>query len=146
MLLLLGPTAFGSVRRLLSYLELLLWMVLAVQITWKKMTNHNHPNRSREAALRRLIDIAKSDNNEASLVADFLLAWWNAGKCGGFDFTHFWKMQDSTLQDIFGVMILIATAHEHADILDPGLDADFHEVAWLWRAARGELKKNDHKT
>ena len=39
------------------------------------------------AALERLIDIAQRDTGQSRRVADFLLAWWNAGECGGFDLT-----------------------------------------------------------
>jgi hypothetical protein len=34
------------------------------------------------AALDRLVAIAQSDTGQSRRVANFLLAWWNAGSCG----------------------------------------------------------------
>jgi len=39
------------------------------------------------AALDRLIQIAKGGTGQSRKVANFLLAWWNAEACGGFDLT-----------------------------------------------------------
>jgi hypothetical protein len=36
------------------------------------------------AALDRLLAIAQADTGQSRRVANFLLAWWNAGECGGF--------------------------------------------------------------
>ena len=36
-------------------------------------------------ALMRLLQVAHSDTGQARVVADFLLAWWDAESCGGFD-------------------------------------------------------------
>jgi hypothetical protein len=33
-------------------------------------------------ALNRLIEIAQGDTGQCRIVADFLLAWWNADECG----------------------------------------------------------------
>ena len=41
-----------------------------------------------QAALERLIKIAQGDTGQTHRVADFLLAWWNAGDCGSFDLTN----------------------------------------------------------
>lgn len=46
------------------------------------------------AALERLIGHAKRDSGQSRRVADFLLAWWNAGSCGGFDLTTAWGCDD----------------------------------------------------
>lgn len=35
-----------------------------------------------KSALERLITIAQRDTGQSRRVADFLLAWWNAGQCG----------------------------------------------------------------
>ncbi len=40
-----------------------------------------------KAAFHRLVAIAQRDTGQSRRVADFLLAWWNAGECGGFDLT-----------------------------------------------------------
>jgi hypothetical protein len=40
------------------------------------------PDRS-GAALERLIQVAQGDTGQSRIVANFLLAWWNAEECGG---------------------------------------------------------------
>jgi hypothetical protein len=47
------------------------------------------PDKSR-AALERLIQIAQGDAGHSRIVANFLLAWWNAAECAGFDLTGVW--------------------------------------------------------
>ena len=53
-----------------------------------------------EAALFRLIDIARSDTGQSRRVADFLLAWWNAGSCGSFDLTSLWALDWAIVEDM----------------------------------------------
>lgn len=43
------------------------------------------------AAICRLVQIAKGDTGQNRGVANFLLAWWNAEECGGFDLTDLWE-------------------------------------------------------
>ena len=45
---------------------------------------------SQRTALERLIRVAQSDTGQSRIVANFLLAWWNAAECGGFDLTDVW--------------------------------------------------------
>jgi hypothetical protein len=83
------------------------------------------------AALRRLVRIAQGDTEQARCVANFLLAWWNAADCGGFDFTDLWTLDTSTAEDIVAVIDLIAHWHEYpADI---GMRAEFDRLAGRWR-------------
>jgi hypothetical protein len=39
-------------------------------------------------ALENLLGIEQHDTGQSRHVADFLLAWWNAAECGGFDLTN----------------------------------------------------------
>src|SRR4051812_39581255 len=55
------------------------------------------------AALRRLIEHAKRDTGQSRRVADFLLAWWNPGQCGGFDFTAMWGCDEEIVEDMIVV-------------------------------------------
>jgi hypothetical protein len=55
----------------------------------------NPPDKSR-AALQRLIQIAQDDTGQSRIVANFLLAWWNAGECGGFDLTDVWGVDTAS--------------------------------------------------
>ena len=43
-----------------------------------------------KAALERLIKIAQGDTGQSRMTAEFLLSWWNAANCGGFDLTTLW--------------------------------------------------------
>ena len=70
-----------------------------------------------KAALERLIAIAQSDTGQARRVADFLLAWWNAGECGGFDLTNLWGVDVSIAEDMVIVFGYVARANAYPDAL-----------------------------
>ena len=46
------------------------------------------------SALERLMAIAQRDTGQSARVANFLLAWWNAAECGGFDLTDAWSLDE----------------------------------------------------
>src|SRR3954452_1658968 len=88
-----------------------------------------------EAALKRLLAIAQTDTGQSRCVADFLLAWWNARACGGFDPTALWRLEPPIRDDILAVLHMIAhhreqpTAYGHGEAFEalvkrwrPGLD------------------------
>lgn len=77
-------------------------------------------------ALRRLVKIAHGDTGQCTYVANFLLAWWNAGACGGFDLTDLWAVDTAIAIDMLAVMRLIATANNYPDAY--GLRADFEKL------------------
>ena len=58
------------------------------------------------AAVRRLVNIAKGDTGQSRTVANFLLAWWNAGSCGGFDLTDLWAVDGEIADDMVAVALL----------------------------------------
>ena len=82
-------------------------------------------------ALRRLVKIAHGDTGQSRRVADFLLAWWNAGSCGGFDLTNLWAVDRAIAQDMAQVMVLIAVRHEYPTAY--GLGPDFERIVADWR-------------
>jgi hypothetical protein len=82
-------------------------------------------------ALERLIDIAKRDTGQSRYVADFLLAWWNASNCGGFDLTSLWGVDTVIAADMVTVFGLIAKVYRYPDTL--GYEADFKAIARAWR-------------
>lgn len=82
-------------------------------------------------ALERLINIAKSDTGQSRRVADFLLAWWNAGSCGGFDLTILWGVDQAIADDMQTVFGLIASSRCYADSF--GYEADFRRMVEDWR-------------
>jgi hypothetical protein len=83
------------------------------------------------AALDRLIAIAQCDTGQARRVADFLLAWWNAGSCGGFDLTNLWGVDDSIADDMVIVFGYVARANAYPDTL--GFNAEFQSIVRGWR-------------
>lgn len=84
-----------------------------------------------KAALERLIAIAQGDTGQARRVADFLLAWWNAGECGGFDLTNLWGLDDSIAEDMVIVFGYIARADAYPDAL--GFNVQFQSIVRGWR-------------
>ena len=88
-------------------------------------------NTNEEAALRRLIEIAKRDTGQSRRVADFLLAWWNAAECGGFDLTNLFSVDDSIATDMVAIFALIARLSRYPDAL--GFGKDFAAIVREWR-------------
>jgi hypothetical protein len=84
-----------------------------------------------KAALERLIAIAQSDTGQARRVADFLLAWWNAAECGGFDLTNLWGVDASIADDMVIVFSYIARANAYPDAL--GFNVPFQSIVRGWR-------------
>ena len=82
-------------------------------------------------SLERLIAIAQSDTGQARRVADFLLAWWNAGECGGFDLTNLWGVDASIAEDMVIVFSYVARANAYPDTL--GFNAEFQSIVRGWR-------------
>jgi hypothetical protein len=90
------------------------------------------PEKSR-AALERLIQIAQGDTGQSRIVANFLLAWWNAGECGGFDLTDVWGVDASIAVDMLRVFALLAAHHRYPDAMDYG--KHFEAIVRAWRPA-----------
>ncbi|RWG47944.1 MAG: hypothetical protein E5X53_26080 [Mesorhizobium sp.] len=88
-------------------------------------------NPDEQAALERLIEIAKSDTGQSRRVADFLLAWWNAGSCGSFDLTNLWGVDTAIAEDMTTVFRLIARVQSYPDTL--GYKGDFEAIVRSWR-------------
>ena len=84
-----------------------------------------------KVALERLIAIAQCDTGQARRVADFLLAWWNAGECGGFDLTNLWGVDTSIAEDMVIVFGYIARANAYPDAL--GFNVQFQSIVRGWR-------------
>lgn len=66
-------------------------------------------------ALARLVKIAVEDRSgQARRVASFLLAWWNADRDGGFDFTHLWNVDEGIARDMMAVTAFLAMTRTYA--------------------------------
>lgn len=87
-------------------------------------------------ALERLVAIAKSDTGQSARVANFLLAWWNAGDNGGFDFTDLWNVDQAIVDDMQTVFGLIARMRAYPDAF--GFEADMRQLVTDWRSGRAK--------
>jgi hypothetical protein len=87
-----------------------------------------------KAALDRLIGIAQRDTGQSRNVANFLLAWWNASECGGFDLTDLWGVDARIAADMVAVFAILPTFQHYPDAL--GYGAQFEALVRVWRPAR----------
>ena len=85
------------------------------------------------AALERLIKIAQGDTGQSRIVANFLLAWWNAQECGGFDLTDVWGVDTSVAVDMLRVFALMAERRQYPDNM--GYGRQFEAIVRAWRPA-----------
>lgn len=86
-------------------------------------------------ALTRLITIAKRDTGQSKRVADFLLSWWNANSCGGFDLTDLWGVDAEIADDMLAVIGLIRQTRAYPDTLGTEIHGQFKALIALWRPA-----------
>jgi hypothetical protein len=88
-----------------------------------------------QEALERLLGHAERDSGQSRRVADFLLAWWNAGSCGKFDITTARGMDDEIVDDVVTVFDLAVRCNVYADA--PGYGPQFEAVVREWRPKLG---------
>ncbi|MFJ3465715.1 ParB/RepB/Spo0J family partition protein [Achromobacter spanius] len=86
-------------------------------------------------ALTRLITIAERDTGQSKRVADFLLSWWNATSCGGFDLTNLWGVEAEIADDMLAVIGLIRQTRAYPDTLGTEIHGQFKALVALWRPA-----------
>lgn len=82
-------------------------------------------------ALENLLKIAQGDTGQSRPVADFLLAWWNAKECGGYDITAAWGIDEDIMEDMIKVFRLASRAHSYPDTL--GYEVQFTALVHAWR-------------
>ncbi|WP_334022016.1 hypothetical protein [Burkholderia orbicola] len=90
------------------------------------------------AALERLVEHARGDTGQSRRVADFLLAWWNAGQCGSYDLTTAWGVDDTIMDDMCVVFRLASRANSYPDTL--GYGPQFEAIVRAWRPELVESK------
>ncbi len=83
------------------------------------------------AAVRRLLTVAKRDTGQSEIVANFLLAWWNARTCGGFNLTDIWGVDRKIAEDMVRVFTLVAFVNEYPTAY--GFRREFEELVISWR-------------
>ena len=82
------------------------------------------------APLQRLMRIAQGDSGQSRVVADFLLAWWNADEYGGFNLTDVWAVDEKIAADMLSVFTQIVYSRSYPDAL--GYEKEFESIVW-WR-------------
>jgi hypothetical protein len=87
---------------------------------------------NQRAALERLIRIGQGDTGQSRRVANFLLAWWNAEECGGFDLTDLWGVDSAIADDMLIVFGLLVHLNSYPDTLGYGKE---FEIMAGWRSA-----------
>lgn len=80
--------------------------------------------------MERLIEIAQHDTGQSRIVANFLLAWWNAAECGSFDLTEVWGVDASIAVDMLRVFALLAGCHQYPDTMGYGKHLEVIVRAW----------------
>lgn len=84
-----------------------------------------------KAALERLLVIASRGNGQSRHVADFLLAWWNADECEGFDLTTMWGCDTAIVNDMVTVFVYVGHNANYPDSL--GYASQFKAIVRSWR-------------
>jgi hypothetical protein len=84
-----------------------------------------------QAALERLIYVARADTGQSRRVASFLLAWWNAEECGGFDLTDLWGVDRAIADDMLTILALLSRRACYPDTF--GYGPQFAALVQEWR-------------
>lgn len=82
-------------------------------------------------ALERLLKIAKSDTGQARRCASFILAWWNAESCGGFDLADIFAVDLSIGADM--ATIIACLAESEGAFYPTEYRADIETLIQHWR-------------
>ena len=85
-----------------------------------------------KAALERLIQVALGDTGQSRKVANFLLAWWNAEECGGFDLTDLRRVDTAIAADMVTVFSMVAQRNNYPDTL--GFGEQLERIVASWRS------------
>lgn len=59
-------------------------------------------------ALARLLTVALTDTGQGWRCANFVLAWWNGERDGGFDLADLWNVDQSLADDMVTVFAYVA--------------------------------------
>jgi len=81
------------------------------------MTSDNEPGLmpNERDALERLLRIALGGTGQSAIVANFLLAWWNAADFGGFNLTDLWAVDTAISDDMLLIVAFLARRSMYPD-------------------------------
>jgi hypothetical protein len=85
-------------------------------------------------ALGRLCAIARRDTGQSGRIANFLLAWHNAEKNGGWDPTDLWNVDTAVAEGILTVLKLASESRKYPG--DLGFEPEIKAIWQLWRGPR----------
>lgn len=88
-------------------------------------------NQSTREAFERLLKVARSDSGQSKRVANFILAWWNAGSCGGFDITDVFSVDEELAADMAAVFAYVAS--RSSPEYPEHYRAEIEEIIRRWR-------------
>ena len=83
------------------------------------------------APLQRLMRIAQGDSGQSRVVADFLLAWWNADEYGGFNLTDVWAVDEKIAADMLAVFEQLTHCRRYPENF--GYEEEFEAIVSGWR-------------
>ena len=89
------------------------------------------PDTVAAAALGRLLTVAHGNTGQSDTVASFLLAWWNAKDCGGWNLADLWAVDSVIADDMVAVVRFISRNREYPDAY--GLGGEFVALVTQWR-------------
>jgi hypothetical protein len=92
---------------------------------------HVKVSQKEHEALTRLLQAGAGDTGQSRRIADFLLAWWNAGSCGSFDITTAWGLDAELAEDVITVFALAVRCNNYPDTL--GYADGFERIVRAWR-------------
>jgi hypothetical protein len=97
-----------------------------------KSVNIEPPMNELEArSLARLIEVAQGYTGQSRIVANFLLAWWNASFCGGYALNDMWGLDAELVEDVKTVFAFICRKRMYPNEL--GLLEEFEALVRRWR-------------
>jgi hypothetical protein len=84
-------------------------------------------------ALERLLTIAQTDTGQGKIVANFILAWWNATEFGGFDLADLTNVDRSIREDMLEIIGYLASlsAVEYPTAYRGAIE----KIVRMWRVA-----------
>ena len=83
------------------------------------------------AAMHRLVGVARGNTGQSRKATNFLLTWWNAGGCGGWNLTELWDIDQAIADDMLAVNTFISRHREYPTAYDLG--AEFEGLVGQWR-------------
>jgi len=81
-------------------------------------------------ALERLLAFAVGKGLQNKIVADFLLAWWDADRYGRFDLQRTVALNEAFLEDVAAVSTFVAHSPAHPESL--GYAEQFNAIIRKW--------------